>query len=82
MQFRKETHSLEYEQVIHNEPPRYRAFMLRCWEVRGPDSSRPVTWRFSIEDSRTGEKHGFPDLEALSEFLEAELERSESTYGQ
>jgi hypothetical protein len=68
--------------VIHNEPPRYRAFMLRCWEVRGPDSEPPATWRFSVEDTYTGQRHGFADMEALTEFLQAELEQSESTSGQ
>jgi hypothetical protein len=59
--------------VIHNEPPRYRAFMLRCWEVRSPDAGGPVTWRFSIEDPNTGQKQGFADLEALVAFLGDEL---------
>jgi hypothetical protein len=68
--------------VIHNEPPRYRAFMLRCWEVRRPDSSGDVTWRFSIEESSTGQRHGFADLEALTDFLQAELERPAPNYGQ
>jgi hypothetical protein len=72
----------ELDQVIHNDPPRYRAFMLRCWEVRGPDAGDPVTWRFSVEDSHTGQKHGFADMEALTEFLQTELEGSESPYEQ
>jgi hypothetical protein len=70
---------LELDKVIHSEPPRYRAFMLRCWEVRGPEPGDPVTWRFSVEDSLSGQRHGFADMEALTDFLQAELERSEST---
>ena len=67
--------------MIHNEPPRYRAFMLRCWEVRSPDPGGPVTWRFGIEEPHTGQKHGFADLEALTGFLQAELAEAESIRG-
>jgi hypothetical protein len=65
--------------VIRNDPPLYRAFMLRCWEVRSPQPGGPVTWRFSLEDPHTGEKHGFADLEVLTDFLQAELEQADST---
>jgi hypothetical protein len=69
--------------VIHNEPPRYRAFMLRCWEVRSPDQGGLTTWRFGVEDPHTGQKHGFADLEALVAFLQVELlEQTKSTRGQ
>ena len=71
----------ESNKVIHNEPPRYRAFLLRCWEVRGPESGEPVTWRFSVEDPRTGQKHGLADLDALTEYLQAELDRSDFVNG-
>ncbi len=56
--------------------------MLRCWEVRSPQPGGPVTWRFSLEDPHTGEKHGFANLEVLTDFLQAELEQADSTRGQ
>ncbi len=56
--------------------------MLRCWEVRSSDPGGPVTWRFGVEDPHTGQKHGFADLEALTGFLQAELEETGSTRGQ
>jgi len=59
--------------VISIEPPSYRAFMLRCWEVRRSQADEPVTWRFSLEDAHTGQKYGFADLEALLEFLTNDL---------
>ena len=69
--------------MIHNEPPRYRAFMLRCWEVRSPDPDGLTTWRFGVEDPHTGQKHGFADLEALAAFLQVELlEETKTTRGQ
>jgi hypothetical protein len=65
--------------VIHQDPPLYRAFMLRCWEVRSPQPGGAAAWRFSLEDPHTGQKHGFADLEALNAFLEAELAQTDST---
>jgi len=59
---------------VHDEPPRYRAYLLRYWEVRSNRPGRPNTWRFSLEEAGTGERHGFHDLEDLVAFLERELE--------
>jgi hypothetical protein len=59
--------------VMAIEPPSYRAFMLRCWEVRRSEADEPVTWRFSLEDAHTGQKYGFADIEAVLEFLSKEL---------
>ncbi|MBN1890058.1 MAG: hypothetical protein JW850_18825 [Thermoflexales bacterium] len=42
--------------------------MLRCWEERG-ERSETGTRRFSLEDPRTGQRHGFASLEALAAFL-------------
>jgi hypothetical protein len=52
---------------------RYRAFMLRCWEVRGERPGQPATWRFSLECVETKEKRYLPDLEGLVAFLRDEL---------
>jgi hypothetical protein len=57
--------------AVRNEPPSYRVYLLRSWEVRSADSDGPVTWRFSLEDPQTGEKRGFGDLESLVAFLRA-----------
>ncbi len=57
---------------ILGRPPRYRAFLLRCYEA---DSA---TWRFTLEDSRTGERQGFADLEALIAFLRDMMDEGES----
>jgi hypothetical protein len=52
--------------------------MLRCWEMRSQQPDRPATWRFSLEDPQTKEKHAFSGLEALVSFLQAELETHEN----
>lgn len=53
--------------------PRYRAWVLRCWEATGDEAELPAPWRFSLEDPHTRERRGFADLESLSAFLRAEL---------
>jgi hypothetical protein len=53
---------------------RYRAFLLRCWQVPDRRSGEAGAWRFCLLDVQTGEKHGFADLEALLVLLQAEFD--------
>ena len=46
--------------------PRYRAYLLRLWDA---NSHGPPAWHASLEDTHTGERHGFADLERLVAFL-------------
>ncbi len=57
----------------HNQPSRYRAYLLRCWQERGRRETEPPLWRFSLEDPHTGRRHGFATLEAVVEALQQEL---------
>ena len=47
---------------------RYRAYLLRVWQA--DDADGRLVWRAALEDARTGERHGFADLERLCAFLE------------
>ena len=58
--------------LLFDEPPRYRAYLLRFWEERDRASGHRVAWRFSLEDVHTRERRGFASLEALVAFLEAQ----------
>ncbi|MFB0535714.1 MAG: hypothetical protein ACETWR_12120 [Anaerolineae bacterium] len=49
------------------EQPAYLAYLLRLWQVN--DDGKPV-WRASVENSHTGERHGFANLDLLFAFLE------------
>ena len=49
------------------EQQRYRAYMLRLWQVSS--DGEPI-WRASLESPHTGERHGFADLGTLFAFLE------------
>jgi hypothetical protein len=60
-------------QLVHEEPPRYHAYMLRMWEMRSERPTQPSIWRFSLEDPETGQKRAFADLQSLTGFLQAEL---------
>ena len=44
----------------------YLSYLLRLWQDTGEGES---TWRTSLEDTRTGERHGFLSLEALFTYL-------------
>jgi hypothetical protein len=50
-----------------DEQRRYVAYLLRLWCV---NANGDVVWRASIEDSHTGERHGFASLDHLFVFLE------------
>lgn len=53
----------------------YRVFVLRFWAE--PDLSKKL-WRFSLEDSLTGERYGFSSLENVCDFLRQFLETSKA----
>ena len=59
--------------TMFDKPPHYRSYLLTLWEERSQDAKTPIVWRFSLEDPRTGQRHGFADLEALVIALEKEI---------
>ncbi len=58
--------------LIVDQPPRYCSYLLRCWEERTQHRERPRVWRYSLENPHTGERRGFPSIDALLTFLRAE----------
>ncbi len=58
---------------MFEKPPRYRSYLLTLWEERSLDPNLPVTWRFSLEDARTGRRSGFADLQALVVALQQQM---------
>ena len=54
--------------------PPYRSFMLRVW--RG-GAGNDTSWRASLEDPRTGERHGFASLREAFHYLEAQIQPAE-----
>lgn len=58
----------------------YRAFVLTCWQEETAEAI-PKTWRFRLEEPRTGEQHGFTNLEEVMEFVMASLKESDNAEG-
>jgi hypothetical protein len=56
--------------------------LLLMWQERPAAPDRPAVWRFSLEDVRTGQRHGFGSLEGLLAFLRAQVEEPEGLHGQ
>jgi len=55
-------------------PPRYQFFILGLYLQGGSRPKEPVTWRISLEDSRTAQRSGFTNLADLEAFLAAWME--------
>ena len=51
---------------MSDERERYISYLLRLWQTTSGDK---VVWRASLENSQTGERHGFASLDALLCFL-------------
>jgi hypothetical protein len=49
------------------EETRYLSYLLRLWAVK---SAGGTYWRASLENPITGDRQGFPNLEALFTYLE------------
>ena len=59
--------------TTYDRPPHYRSYLLTVWEERSEELEAPSSWRFSLEEARTGQRRGFASLEALLVFLRTEL---------
>ena len=44
----------------------YLAYLLRIWHIKGEGE---LGWRASLEDPHSGEMLGFPNIEALIDYL-------------
>ena len=53
------------------EEPQYLSYLLRIWPAK---TGGKTVWRASLESGLTGDRNGFPDLEALFTFLEQILQ--------
>jgi hypothetical protein len=55
---------------MNAERPAYLSYLLRLWRAPG-GAGQP--WRASLQDTLTGERTGFADLEALCAFLQTQI---------
>lgn len=49
-------------------------YLLCVWAESRRDPAGQPLWRFSLEEVRTGVRHGFGDWQALLAFLEKQIE--------
>lgn len=59
-----------------DDKPQYFSYLLRIWS---PGDEGEVSWRASLDDPRTGERLGFPCLEALFEYLQEHINQDTGT---
>jgi hypothetical protein len=58
--------------TMGDESLHYRSYVLRCWAEYDRDADMTL-WRFSLEDTCTGQRRGFASLNKLMTALRTEL---------
>ena len=51
----------------------YHVWLLRFWREQASSPDCSAVWRFSVEDVRRRQRHGFDSLEGLMSFLRAQM---------
>jgi hypothetical protein len=54
---------------MNSKPPYYRIYLLTVWQERNRGPPERITWRFRLEDPRTGQQQAFADAAALMSAL-------------
>jgi len=52
-------------------------YVLRLWQEPGDTGEDSATWRFVLEEPKTGQRRGFADFSALMDFLKTEIQMQE-----
>lgn len=55
----------------HHEEGDYRSYLLRLWRAKNEEKA---SWRASLRSVQTGQSLAFPSLEALFDYLRAEMD--------
>ena len=59
--------------------PGYVSYLVRLWrdDDAAPDyGQRPAPWRWSLQNPHTGQRLGFPSLEALFDYLREQANKA------
>ena len=54
---------------MSDKPFHYRIYLLRVWAEPEPGQPASLTWRFRLEDPRTGQQRSFPNAVDLAAAL-------------
>ncbi len=63
-------------------PIHYRTFLLTLWAERINPSTGHSVWRFSLENPHTAQRIGFGTLEALTGYLQQQMEEEQNQEAQ
>ena len=50
---------------MNSKPPYYRIYLLTVWQEQNRGPPEQITWRFRLEDPRTGRRQAFADVTTL-----------------
>ena len=50
---------------MNSKPPYYRIYLLTVWQEQSRGPPERVTWRFRLEDPRSGRQQAFADAATL-----------------
>lgn len=56
--------------IMNTKPPYYRIYLLTVWHEQNRGPPRTITWRFRLEDPRTGRQQVFADAASLMTALQ------------
>jgi hypothetical protein len=56
---------------MNPKPPYYRIYLLSVWQEQNRGPPEGITWRFRLEDSRTGRRQVFVDGTTLLAAVQA-----------
>lgn len=54
---------------METKPPYYHIYLLTVWQERSRGPPAAITWRFRLEDPRTGRQQAFADAATLMHAL-------------
>jgi hypothetical protein len=58
------------------QEPQYASFLLRLW---ASEENGQLTWRASLESTRTGQRQNFACVQALIAFLQAQFDSTQES---
>ena len=65
--------------MINTKPPYYRIYLLTVWQEQNRGPPDLITWRFRLEDPRSGRQQVFADAATLMTALQAMTAKTDDT---
>ena len=65
--------------MINTKPPYYRIYLLTVWQEQNRGPPAHITWRFRLEDPRSGRQQVFADAATLMTALQAMTAKTDDT---